>query len=345
LRVLVGLFLYICVGLNFVSYFYLDMTTIIHVKKINTVEINNLWGHYHFKWELNDDVNILVGMNGSGKTTIFRIIETLFNEPDDRTLGADMSDFRKKMKFAYYKTKVRIIFNDKLEVVLNENIQGEISGNRIKKISNLNTFDVPISMSRAERILKNFDNSDPRLRLRTLLEIELEEIIFRKEKQDSYTFLDYRLNKLANTFGQVEDIQNYQQKIQTFFTIINEYFESSYKEIQIDEKTNSIKFYHKKQEKDIFIHDLSAGEKQLLLIFFTVFLQDEQPSVLLLDEPEISLHIIWQQKLIDTLRVLNPNCQLIIATHSPSIFGKGWGYKRFRMKDLYGKTYEHAAHG
>lgn len=304
------------------------------VEKINTVEINNLWGRYHFKWELNDDVNILVGINGSGKTTIFRIIENIFNEPYLNVLLDEYNgnDFHKKMKFSSHQTKVEIRFNNTEQLIGDEQGWGTYS---VEKISNLNTFDVPISMSRAERILKNFDNADPRLRMRTLLEIGLEDLIFRKEKQDSYTFLDYRLNKLANTSGDIEDYQKYQQKIQTFFSTINEYFEHSHKEILTDEKTSSIKFHHKGQGKDIFIHDLSAGEKQLLLIFFTVFLQDEQPSVLLLDEPEISLHIIWQQKLINTLRALNPNCQLIIATHSPGIFGKGWGYKRFRIEELF----------
>jgi len=303
------------------------------VEKINAIEIENLWGRYNFKWELNDDVNILIGINGSGKTTIFGIIENIFNHPfhPSHPDEGDSNDFRRKMKFSHHKTDVKVTFNDEKKI----SGGGEWGNPDVGKISSINTFDVPISMSRAERILKNFNNSDPRLRLRTLLEIELEDLIYRKEKQDSYTFLDYRLNKLASTSGDIKDYQNYQQKIQTFFSIINEYFEHSYKEILTDEKTNSIKFRHKVQEKDIFIHDLSAGEKQLLLIFFKVFLQDEKPSVLLLDEPEISLHIIWQQKLINTLRELNPNCQLIIATHSPGIFGKGWGYKKFRIEELF----------
>jgi predicted ATP-dependent endonuclease of OLD family len=46
-----------------------------------------------------------------------------------------------------------------------------------------------------------------------------------------------------------------------------------------------------------------------------------------MDEPEISLHIEWQQRLIDVIRDLNPNCQIIISNHSSSIFGQGWGDK------------------
>ena len=53
-----------------------------------------------------------------------------------------------------------------------------------------------------------------------------------------------------------------------------------------------------------------------------------------MDEPEISLHISWQSKLIDTIRNLNPNCQLILTTHSPSIFAKGWQDRIIYMEDL-----------
>ena len=79
---------------------------------------------------------------------------------------------------------------------------------------------------------------------------------------------------------------------------------------------------------------LSSGEKQLLLILFTVFLQEEKPNVLLMDEPEISLHISWQDRLISLIRQLNPHCQLILTTHSPNIFANGWEDKIIFMQDL-----------
>lgn len=53
-----------------------------------------------------------------------------------------------------------------------------------------------------------------------------------------------------------------------------------------------------------------------------------------MDEPELSLHISWQDKLLSTIRDLNPNCQLIIATHSPSIFANGWENNLKFMEDI-----------
>ena len=86
--------------------------------------------------------------------------------------------------------------------------------------------------------------------------------------------------------------------------------------------------------KKLNIFELSSGEKQLLLILLTVLCQDEKPSILLMDEPEISLHLRWQYELIEIIRTLNPNCQVIIATHSPSIYGKGWRDKVFFMNQI-----------
>ncbi len=69
---------------------------------------------------------------------------------------------------------------------------------------------------------------------------------------------------------------------------------------------------------------LSTGEKQLLIILLTTLLQEGKPAILLMDEPEISLHTDWQKQLISVIRELNPNVQIILATHSPSIIMKGW---------------------
>jgi ABC-type cobalamin/Fe3+-siderophores transport system ATPase subunit len=79
---------------------------------------------------------------------------------------------------------------------------------------------------------------------------------------------------------------------------------------------------------------MSSGEKQILLIMLRVFLLEGKESYVLLDEPENSLDISWQYKLIDTLTKLNPNAQFFITTHSPSIFGAGWGDKIIYMEDV-----------
>jgi predicted ATP-dependent endonuclease of OLD family len=53
-----------------------------------------------------------------------------------------------------------------------------------------------------------------------------------------------------------------------------------------------------------------------------------------MDEPEISLHIEWQQRLITLIRTLNPNAQIILCTHSPAIIMDGWADAVTEMEDI-----------
>jgi ABC-type molybdenum transport system ATPase subunit/photorepair protein PhrA len=62
---------------------------------------------------------------------------------------------------------------------------------------------------------------------------------------------------------------------------------------------------------------LSSGEKHLLRILVEALLAG--PNTILIDEPEISLHVDWQCELVRTLQTLNPEAQFILATHSPEI--------------------------
>jgi len=51
-------------------------------------------------------------------------------------------------------------------------------------------------------------------------------------------------------------------------------------------------------------------------------LQRQKPFVYLADEPELSLHIEWQRKVLPAVRRLNPEAQIIAATHSPEVASK-----------------------
>ena len=62
----------------------------------------------------------------------------------------------------------------------------------------------------------------------------------------------------------------------------------------------------------------------MLVILLTVLVREGEHSVLFMDEPEASLHIEWQQRLISMIRELNPNMQLILTTHSPAVIMDGW---------------------
>ena len=127
---------------------------------------------------------------------------------------------------------------------------------------------------------------------------------------------------------------NIQSRIKTrianFCNTVNELLKETDKRIDIEGN----KFIINSSGTILSTNNLSSGEKQVLLILLRVFLLDEKESVVLIDEPENSLDISWQYKLIDLLVKMNPNAQFFITTHSPSIFGDGWGDRIIYMEDV-----------
>lgn len=81
-------------------------------------------------------------------------------------------------------------------------------------------------------------------------------------------------------------------------------------------------------------YQLSSGEKQMLVILLTVLVEDQLPYVLFMDEPEVSLHVDWQQRLIDLILTLNPNVQIILTTHSPAVIMNGWADRVTEVSDI-----------
>ena len=67
---------------------------------------------------------------------------------------------------------------------------------------------------------------------------------------------------------------------------------------------------------------LSSGEKQVLIILGEALLQEGKTFIYMADEPEISLHVAWQESLAKNIKSLNPSAQIIFATHSPDVVGE-----------------------
>ncbi len=149
------------------------------------------------------------------------------------------------------------------------------------------------------------------------------------QNKEGNSFFNYRMQKLDFP----KNAMQIQENIDQLFAVINDMFADTGKTVDISRGNNSTLVFHQ-GETVLQLEQLSSGEKQLLLILLKVFLLNKQPAVVLMDEPEISLHLRWQREIIDKLRMLNPACQLIIATHSPGMFAAGWGDKVVYMEDL-----------
>lgn len=255
-------------------------------KYIKRIEIDRLWGRLDIAWDLHPDVNILSGINGVGKSTILnQSIRFL-----EQSSGEVRSD---------EKNGIRIIFDDPEATYIPYDV--------------IRSYDYPLVMGEftAQMADKN---------IRSELDWQLY-LLQRK-------YLDYQVN-IGNRMIELLHNNDEQSRLQAaslskvkirFQDMVDDLF--SYTCKKIDRKRNDIAFC---QEGELLTpNKLSAGEKQMLIILLTVLVQDNRYCVLFMDEPDASLHIEWQQKLIGLVRELNPNAQLILTTHSPAVIMEGW---------------------
>lgn len=126
-----------------------------------------------------------------------------------------------------------------------------------------------------------------------------------------------RINELSS------ELENNKKKIferlDDYVNLLNEFHETKDFTLQ-DSKVGGLSIV--KDKTDISINQLSSGEKQLIILLTEALLQKGKETLFIADEPELSLHIEWQRKVIPSIRKLNPNSQIIVATHSPEIVGK-----------------------
>jgi energy-coupling factor transporter ATP-binding protein EcfA2 len=115
----------------------------------------------------------------------------------------------------------------------------------------------------------------------------------------------------------IEDTKNI---IDTFVTTLNDFYIGKELKFSIGStKENGIKIYSQYNDKEeLNPATLSSGEKQLLLLFCNTITAREQASIFIIDEPELSLNVVWQRKLINALLEFSKgsSIQFILASHS-----------------------------
>ena len=255
---------------------------------IQSIEIDSLWNNRnHILWKLRPDVNILSGSNGLGKSTIINRSTSQLDILRTHHLSASPED---GVRFVFYPEDANIINFDVIRSIDRPVLNSEL----LEKMSDVN--------------------------VRTELDWQLYQLQRR--------YLNYQVN-VGNRIIQMLTSGTPEEQLQAgelskpkklFQDLIDELFHETGKTIVRD----SNEIYFMQYGEKISPYMLSSGEKQLLVILLTALVQDNSPGTLFMDEPEISLHIEWQQRLISLIRSLNPNVQIILCTHSPAIIMDGW---------------------
>lgn len=111
-------------------------------------------------------------------------------------------------------------------------------------------------------------------------------------------------------------------KIDLFKRIVNKRFK--YKSISINKTQGFV--LRTQDERELDADSLSSGEQHEIVLLFQLLFRVTQDSLILIDEPELSLHIEWQQQFLADLEQITSLAKfdVIIATHSPQVISNRW---------------------
>ena len=114
------------------------------------------------------------------------------------------------------------------------------------------------------------------------------------------------------------------EEIAVFKSVINERI--LFKQLTIDEE-DGFKLINDAGE-EIDPSDLSSGEQQLLVLYYQLLFEIEPDTLVMIDEPELSMNVVWQRNFLkDLQRIIElRNFDVLIATHSPQIFHDKWDW-------------------
>ena len=242
----------------------------------------------------------------------------------------DFEDLKKKLNVYFISTFDTIILKDVSDILENKDIKTNLDlmiHNQIVKRNGLIVESV--SMYRDEIKKESIDEF-----AKNYKELFLEKVID-----------DVLAKKDINVLTKINDKDKLKQFVLDLFkdeeNSVRTFFEEKMREIvkkkvisEIYEYLDSF-FVDKTSIKDTGSFDflinnsrinylqLSTGEKQLLYILLVVFNTNKKTCILLMDEPDLGLHVIWKEKFVSILRKINPNAQIILTTHAPSMV-RGW---------------------
>lgn len=314
--------------------------------KIEKVEIKGLFGKKDICWELNPQVNVLVGANGSGKSTILSFIYCMLKDISLAKKGEIFKkisiyfDDEELLPITQYSYEIApIILNKFLEMIstkmkdgtykLNDLTEDEMHIVRDKLFKDIYNMKYLHNMSELERTLmrkmeETTDNFFDRFNITMISTLNLSAnaiFEFKGSNEEVLNILDLEMDKVLNQFNYKSDNEMKERLINA----LNFFLNMVGKNVKYEE--NTILYFDTEIQKELRFSDLSSGERQLVYMLVQVALnstEKEKSSIVLMDEPEISLHIDWQEYFIHQLRVLSPNTQFIIVTHNPALIMNGW---------------------
>lgn len=249
------------------------------------------------------DTIVVIGENGSGKTTLLKCIYDSFEI--DESGYKEVEDDKVELTPALYTSTVKLE-KDEIGMLSPEFAYGLEYDPTYPKVVYMPT---EINFEKINKV-DNTLNFTP----------DFQNIVDQNMTQNIPSFIATKINKEIfknrnKTIGEV--IDKVCDDINSIFSIMN----LDIKLVGLSETSETKPIFRNGLGKEFDITGLSSGEKQLFLRALALKFLEVNNSIILIDEPEISLHPEWQSKIIDVYKSIGNNNQLIIATHSPHVIG------------------------
>lgn len=157
---------------------------------------------------------------------------------------------------------------------------------------------------------------------------QLGDLAVTPEDTQSPKFLEWVVNKpqvdrIEKIFRIVDEYNNQVTRllspIENFLSLVNKFLNDSGKKLDIDSVGYLVVAI--KDQPPQSIEALSSGERQILVMLAHLSISErtKRPGVFIVDEPELSLHLKWQEIFVDSILEAGPSTQFILATHAPGI--------------------------
>lgn len=277
-------------------------------------------------------VNLIIGRNGCGKT---QIIHEIINRLHFILNGSELSTalFRYCNKGTYERSQDPLNYQEDIKTLIALRKYQEEENNYYAVVYiPSKVFSQHVSFENNKpKLIRYLKNGEARIKPGFLIENAHNEIdeqqvanLSLKSYQLQESSVDDTLKQLVNFINNVcnkSTISDPQERLQTAIDLLN----SKFAPLDLDTivlaiNENQVVFANKKNYSvKLHFDELSSGEQQLYTKFSYLITIDPQHSVILIDEPELSLHPQWQNKFVKMLKTIGKSNQFILATHSPYI--------------------------
>ncbi|EGU48012.1 ATPase AAA [Vibrio orientalis CIP 102891 = ATCC 33934] len=234
---------------------------------------------------------------------------------EERKMDSELRDSILKSTFKFFDFESEELLNNrnKAELLIKKKKEILTALHRISDVDSSITQEVNVFFSSLNKLLSDLED----------------------DQEDATLNVNWLMNQaiIGRISDMVEVIDKYEQRISEinepinkFIDTINLFFKDSNKILTMD-TVGRLALKVNGKAKSIGVECLSSGERQILIIVAHVLFNKygsemiTKKGVIVIDEPELSLHMRWQEIFSEIILKVSPETQFILATHSPDIVG------------------------